>query len=50
MYYLKPSEAIYTGKVAETVDFTIVKQLNDKNLWKKFANQFRLRNPKKNRR
>ncbi len=43
MYYLKPSEAIYTGKVAETVDFTIVKQLNDKNLWKKFANQFRLR-------
>ena len=43
MYYLNPLEAIYTGKVAETVDFTITKQLNDKALWKKFANQFRVR-------
>lgn len=43
MNYLNPSEAIYTGKVAETVDFTITKQLNDKVLWKKFANQFRVR-------
>ena len=43
MYYLNPSEAIYTGKVAETVDFTIEKQLKDKALWKKFANQFRVR-------
>ena len=43
MNHLNPSEAIYTGKVAKTVDFTITKQLNDKELWKKFANQFRVR-------
>ena len=43
MDYLNPSEAIYTGRVAETVDFTIEKQLKDKALWKKFANQFRVR-------
>ena len=41
--YLNSSEAVYTGKVAETIDFTIKKQLNDKALWKKFANQFRIR-------
>lgn len=40
MNYLKPLEALYTGKVAETVDFTTTKQLYDKELWKKFANQF----------
>ena len=43
MYYLNPSEAVYKGKVAETVDFTTKKQLNDMALWKKFVNQFRVR-------
>lgn len=43
MYYLNPSEATYTGKVAETIDFTILRQLKDKGLWKKFANQFRVK-------
>ncbi len=41
--YLNPNEANYTGKVAQTIDFIIEKQLNDRALWKKFANQFRIR-------
>ena len=41
--YLKPTEAVYAGKVAQTIDFVMEKQLKNKALWKKFANQFRVR-------
>ncbi len=41
--YLSPREAVYGGRVAQTVDFVMAKQLKDKALWKKFANQFRVR-------
>lgn len=40
--YLQPMEAIYTGKVEQTIDFVSERQLKDKELWKKFANQFRV--------
>ena len=41
--YLSPSDAVYSGKVAETVDFVTERQLKDRTLWKKFANQFKIR-------
>lgn len=43
LQYLKPLEAIYTGKVAQTIEFISERQLKDKTLWAKFANQFRVR-------
>ncbi len=41
--YLEPKEAVYSGKVAQTVDFILDKQLKNKELWKKFAEQFNIR-------
>ena len=39
--YLKPNEAVYTGKVAETIKFITEKQLKDRELWRMFVEQFR---------
>lgn len=41
--YLQPKEAVYVGKVQETVDFVTERQLKDETLWKKFAKQFSVR-------
>ena len=41
--YLEGKEAKFQGRVAETIKFVMDKQLKDKTLWKKFANQFRVR-------
>lgn len=41
--YLSPAQAQYKGKVADTIEFVTDRQLTDKTLWKKFANQFRIR-------
>ena len=41
--YLSPAQAQYEGKVADTIDYVTDRQLTDKTLWKKFANQFRIR-------